>query len=110
MGFENFMAASRKRNLRPFSLLPSSSDISWIEDNLSTAAAPTRETPSGTINGVNNVFTLSEAPVSADLAMITVNGLIQVRGTSYSLTSTTITFETGYTPQTGDIIEAWIWS
>lgn len=110
MPLRSFTAASRKRNLKAFSLLPTSYDISYIEDNLSTAAAPVRETPTGTINGVNDTFTLSTAPASDDLAIIARNGVVQVRGAAYTISGVTITFQTGYIPKTGDTLEALIWA
>lgn len=62
------------------------------------------ETPSGTINGVNNTFTLTAAPTELILLL---NGLTLTQGTDYTYTGYTITMIT--IPQTGDILRAYIY-
>lgn len=49
------------------------------------------ETPSGTINGSNTVFTLSQTPVNGSLA-IYLNGARQKLTDDYTLSTATITF------------------
>jgi hypothetical protein len=56
------------------------------------------ETPSGTINGSNHVFTLSNAPT---LLLLDLNGLLMTQGVDYTLSGNTITF-TASLPYTGD--------
>lgn len=54
----------------------------------------TQETPSGTVNGTNVTFTLSNTPASALSVIVTLNGVVQVQGSDYSLAGVTITFAT----------------
>lgn len=62
-----------------------------------------RESPTGTINGTNDVFTLAGTPV-AGTEMVFLNGLLQDPGAGddYTISGVTITFEDP--PETGDII------
>lgn len=57
--FKNFELAHRKYNLANFGLLPSGQNLDWIETNLGVAGAPTEEVPTGTKNGVNTVFSVT---------------------------------------------------
>lgn len=59
------------------------------------------QTVTGTVDGVNDDFTLSAAPTAASL-IVWVNGLRQRPTTDYTLSGTTITFTTP--PETGDTI------
>lgn len=63
-----------------------------------------RETPSGTVNGSNTVFTLANNPASNNQEMVFLNGLLQESGAGndYTISVQTITFLTA--PQTGDRI------
>lgn len=64
------------------------------------------ETPSGTVNGVNDTFTLAHTPIPAGSLQLTVNGqLMKANGTDYTLTTNSIVFVTA--PPTGSIIIAW---
>jgi hypothetical protein len=65
------------------------------------------ETPSGTINGSNAVFTLAHTPISGTIT-ISVNGIIQKSGSGndYTISGSTITFESGNIPVTLDSIIA----
>lgn len=67
------------------------------------AKVVTRETPSGTINGSNAVFTLAATPVSGTETVF-VNGISQDAGSGndYTISGDTITFESGCVPQSGD--------
>lgn len=65
-------------------------------------------TPSGTINGVNDTFTLPQAPSPAGSLILTKNGVVQKSsGNDYTLSTLTITFTSGAIPQTGDVLLAW---
>jgi hypothetical protein len=64
------------------------------------------ETPAGTINGVNNLFTLSAAPVPAASLQLFRNGLLQKTGVDFNLAVNTITFLPVSTPRAGDILQA----
>jgi hypothetical protein len=68
----------------------SESKFEWTEMTSSTA---TSETPSGSLNGSNTTFTLSNSPISGSLAVY-LNGLYQEEGAGkdYELSGTTITF------------------
>lgn len=64
------------------------------------------ETPAGTIDGSNTVFSLSQAPSPASSLQLYRNGLLLNAGTDYSLSGTTVTFLSGAVPQTGDVLMA----
>lgn len=51
-----------------------------------------QETPTGTIDGVNTVFTLSRAPKQNASLLIFLAGLTQKQGTAYTISSATVTF------------------
>lgn len=59
------------------------------------------ETPSGTIDGVNKVFTLSSVPNDDDSVIITVNGQVQRNSIDFTSSGATVTYtlapETGWT-------------
>lgn len=65
-----------------------------------------RETPSGTINGVNATFTLANAPAPAGSEMIFLNGILleSGAGNDYTISGATITMLA--VPQTGDRLKA----
>lgn len=64
-----------------------------------------RETPSGTVNGSNDTFTLAETPIAGSECVF-VNGILQDAGSGndYQISGDTITFESGAIPQSGDKI------
>ena len=59
-----------------------------------------QETPSGTVNGVNDTFTLTHTPVFNSMHMLHVNGLLLSQGVHYTLSGNTITFLSGFIPAT----------
>ena len=61
----------------------------------------TTETPSGTQNGTNRVFILSQTPV-ASTVLLFLGGVLQNQGTDYTLSSGTITYAVGNAPKTTD--------
>jgi len=65
------------------------------------------EVPSGTVNGVNAVFTLTVAPNPAQSLILAVNGVIQKPGVDFTLSSGTVTFLSGAIPKTGDQLISW---
>lgn len=69
-----------------------SSSGTWVE-----------EIPSGTVNGSNTIFTLSNTPVD-DSYTITVNGLVRTKTTDFSISGSTLTFT--WAPATGSSIFA----
>jgi hypothetical protein len=60
------------------------------------------ETPSGTVNGINDTFTLSNAPSPSTSLMLFVNGQLITQNIDYTLSSLTITFVASAIPMTGD--------
>lgn len=63
------------------------------------------ETPAGLVDGSNDTYGLSVAPVPLSVELY-VNGVIQTQGASfdYTLSGSTITFVTAAIPQVGDIV------
>lgn len=53
-----------------------------------------QETPSGTINGVNTSFTLSQTPKEDECVMIFLAGLLVTQDVGYTISGTAITFAT----------------
>jgi len=62
------------------------------------------ETPSGAVNGVNNFYTLVQAPSPAASLGVYRNGIRQKSGLDYTAAGTGITFLGGLVPQTGDVL------
>lgn len=69
-----------------------------------SAAFADNETPSGTVNGTNTSFTLVNSPNPSASLMLFVNGVLQIQGTDYTLSSGTITFTSA--PSTGALLTA----
>lgn len=63
-----------------------------------------QEVPSGTINGVNKVFGINNAPFSNNSLLLFRNGLYQIPTTEYTYSGNTITFVTA--PATGNELVA----
>jgi hypothetical protein len=64
------------------------------------------ETPVGSINGSNTVFTLAFTPSPAASLDLYLNGLLMKPAVDFTLSGNTVTFLTASTPQTGDILTA----
>lgn len=64
------------------------------------------ETPSGAVNGANQVFVLSQAPSPAASLHLYRNGILQRQAVDYVLAGNTVTFLSVSTPQAGDILAA----
>jgi len=64
------------------------------------------EVPEGNIDGTNRIFTLAVVPIPENSLQLYRNGLLQKSGFDYTLSGDTITFVTGATPQTGDVVLA----
>lgn len=90
--FRNFLAASRKSNIRAFGLLGHDRSLDFIDN---TSGADEIVTVTGTKNGVNTTFTFT-----GSFASLWSNGLRLVEGTDYSVTGTTITMVVA--PQSSD--------
>jgi hypothetical protein len=79
--------------------------IAASASGLGTSNFVTREVPTGTINGSNATFTLANTP-TAGTEHVFVNGVLQNvgAGNDYTISTTTITFQSGAIPQTGDVV------
>jgi hypothetical protein len=64
------------------------------------------ETPAGTVNGTNAVFTLVNAPSPSASLVLFRNGIRQRVGVDYTISGSTITFLAVAVPQSGDILVA----
>lgn len=64
------------------------------------------ETPTGLINGSNQVFTLAATPLPSTTLALYLNGIYLSAGIDFTITGNTLTFISGVTPQTGDILRA----
>jgi len=64
------------------------------------------ETPSGAIDGVNTVFTLSLAPSPIGSLILFRNGLLHVHGFDYAIAGNVVTFFSASIPQPGDSLAA----
>lgn len=64
----------------------------------------TQEVPTGTVNGVNDTFTLSAIPVYSSTVMLYVNGILLIQGTHYTITNDTITMNVA--PTSGQLLYA----
>lgn len=100
----NYEASFRKPNMALFAMCTPNQDLSWIAGaNLSGGYT----TITGTIDGVNAVFTLGSQPASG--VDIRRNGSSQILGTMYTISGQTVTFQPPYIPRTGDYLLAWIY-
>jgi hypothetical protein len=79
----------------------SSTDWTTFNNKLTLTKYIVRETPSGSINGSNTAFTLSNTPVSGTESVY-LNGVLQEpgAGNDYTISTNTITYLTA--PTTGD--------
>lgn len=64
------------------------------------------EVPSGTVNGTNATFTLTQSPNPAISLMLFVDGVLMTQTSHYTLSGVTVTFVSDYIPQTGQTIFA----
>jgi len=65
------------------------------------------ETPSGSVNGANTTFTLSQAPSPNTSLLLARNGVLMTLNADFTLNGQTVTFLTGSIPQPGDVLTAW---
>lgn len=64
-------------------------------------------TPSGTIDGSNATFTLPSSPNPTSSLLLMKNGIVLFQGVGYTLTGSTIVFDSSYIPQSGHLIRVW---
>ena len=60
-----------------------------------------QEIPTGTVDGVNDDFTLSSVPARSKSVIVFINGILQAQGAHYSISGSTITFSSA--PELGQI-------
>ena len=64
------------------------------------------ETPQGSVNGVNQIFTVQTSPVPANSLHLYANGSRLAIGLDYTITGNSINFTGAYVPGVGDTILA----
>jgi hypothetical protein len=89
------------------SLTNLTNQVNNLNSGTTTAVFVENETPNGTINGVNAIFTLANTPGSATTMMLYRNGVLQANGVDYTVSGANITFAGGEIPQAGDILRAY---
>jgi uncharacterized protein YoxC len=65
------------------------------------------ETPAGTMNGTNGVFSLAQTPSPSASLSLYRNGLLQLNGVNFTLAGTAVTFTASNIPVSGDLLEAY---
>ena len=96
----NLAAFSTEQVLEPYRWIfhgGSQGAVTWINN----------ETPVGTIDGANAIFTIAAVPSPTSSLILTKNGQILYASIGYNLSGSTITFNSNYIPQTGDSLRAW---
>ncbi len=83
-----------------------SAQVNSITAGSSTAMFADGETPSGTMNGTNAIFSLATAPTPVASLQLFRNGLEQMSGIDFTLSGNTITFLNGNIPKPSDIVQA----
>jgi hypothetical protein len=76
-------------------------EMAALDTTMMTSHYIVGEKPSGSVNGTNKVFTVAHAPLTGK-DQVYLNGILQTRGSDYTISSSTITFTTA--PATGDVI------
>ena len=65
------------------------------------------EMPAGAVDGSNGVFTLSGTPSPGVSLQVFRNGILQRTGVDFSLTGASVTFLSGASPQSGDVVQTY---
>lgn len=76
---------------------------SGIMPDFSGSAQASQETPAGTVNNTNQVFTLANTPIVRSDVVLK-NGMLMKRGVDYMINGNTITFAVDQVPQIGCVI------
>ena len=63
------------------------------------------ETPAGVINGVNNLFTLTQSPNPVASLALYRSGVKLRSVADYTISGSSVTFVSGHVPQTGDVLQ-----
>lgn len=83
-----------------------SNTVANLSSGATNAVFVDAETPNGTINGLNTVFTLANTPASAADLTLYRNGVLQANGVDYTVSGNAITFSASEALQTGDKLQA----
>ena len=75
-----------------------------ISVNLTSIGFVDSEVPSGSVNGTNTVFTLSQTPLPASGVSVYRNGLRLAGAVDYTISGNMITFASSVVPQAGDLL------
>lgn len=104
---DDLARADRETVLEPYRWIfhgGNNGNVTWINN----------ETPRGTIDGTNNVFTLAQVPNPSSSVLLMKNGQCLFVDIGYTLNGATVTLQTGYIPQPasgddllGDQLRAW---
>lgn len=81
--------------------------VNGLSSGTISTAFSDAEVPGGTINGTNTTFTLANTPSPASTLALYRNGLLMTQGVDYSLSGSTVSFVSGETPQSGDVLQAY---
>lgn len=88
-------------------------EVTWVQTEAALGIWISNETPSGAITGTdgtdgNATFTLAFAPTSTSVIWLYKNGVLQTYGSGndYTISSLTITFNSGAIPLAGDSLRA----
>ncbi len=92
----------------PQGAVPRPDDVlqAWYRSS-TTGTFVDAETPAGTRDAVNRVFTLTWPPNPAKSLILVRNGLVLRAGLDYSISGSVITFTDSAIPQPGDVLSAW---
>ena len=106
------------QGIRGIRTLPDSSELTsgelnWVQTEAALGTWISNETPSGSITGTdgtdgNAAFTLANTPISTAVIWLYKNGVLMTYGASndYTVSGTTITFNSGAIPISGDVLRA----
>lgn len=84
----------------------------WNAEHITDDLWADEETPSGSITSTtgddgNGTFTLANTPSPLSSLILVRNGVVQLRGSDFTISGNTITFTPGKHPVVGDWIRAW---
>lgn len=106
--FANFTAATRKALLIPFNFFSPNQETSWIAGLPASGVSLTPVNLTGTLDGVNAVFTVP-GTITGGVAIYR-NGVLldPVAGANqaYTISGNTVTFNAANVPQVGDDLQA----
>mgnify|MGYP000910463368 CR=1 FL=1 len=108
---KNFKAASRKRNIIPFGLLPANWSLGWIEDNDGGGGGggiQARDDFSASLNGSLQDFTLTAAPSGTGRLQVVWNGLDLRLGDAAGFTNSGTSLHLNVVPQIGDTLVVFV--